>query len=76
MKQVRADRIIVLNRTFCPSAAVVVSSLRRAKRGEVLRITASACHTKLVVDLVERLGAEIVQREEKNGRACFLVRKR
>lgn len=76
MKSLQADRIIVLTETFCPPAAVVLSSLKRAKAGEVLLIKASRCHAQLVAELAERTGADVILRERNGSCIRFWVMKK
>jgi|GEM_PF-3458270 hypothetical protein len=76
MKQIHANKIIVLNKTFCPPAAVVLSSLKKAKAGEVLHIKASACHAQLVADLAERVGAEVIFKDKNGTCTSFWILKK
>ncbi|NOZ58237.1 MAG: hypothetical protein GXO66_01460 [Euryarchaeota archaeon] len=76
MKQIQADRIIVLTKTFCPPAAVVLSNLKEAKAGEVLLIKASRCHAQLVLDLAERMGADVILSDRNGNCTKFWIVKR
>ena len=76
MKQIQANKIIVLNMTFCPPAAVVLSSLKKAKAGEVLHIKAAKCHAQLVTELAERVGAEVVLKVKEGACTNFWIVKR
>ncbi len=65
------ERDICLDSTFCPPAAVVISNLRQASSGEVLLIKASECQVKMVEEVAEHLGAEVIQKQRK-GRATLI----
>jgi|Deesub1362B_J571_1020462.scaffolds.fasta_scaffold07563_4 TusA-related sulfurtransferase len=67
MEHLCAGKSINLDLTFCPPAAVVTSSLKKAESGEVLLVKASRCQVEMVEAIAERLGAEIIQKEKKGS---------
>jgi TusA-related sulfurtransferase len=76
MEHLCAGKSINLDLTFCPPAAVVMSSLKQAVSGEVLLIKASKCQVKMVEAIAERLGAEIIQTERKGTATMIWIAKR
>lgn len=71
-----AGKSINLSFTFCPPAAVVMSTLKRAVSGEVLLIKASKCQVKMVKTIVEQFGAEIIQTERRGSATMIWIAKR
>ncbi len=76
MEHLCAGKSINLDLTFCPPAAVVISSLKQAVSGEVLLIKASKCQVKMVEAIAKQLGAEIIQMKKKGTATMIWIAKR
>ncbi|WP_456474792.1 hypothetical protein [Candidatus Pyrohabitans sp.] len=65
MKHIPAHKIIVLKRTFCPPAAVIISNIKKAKSGDVLHVKASRCQERMVEDVAIHLDAEVILKDKR-----------